>query len=198
MNTKDYWFGWPLKCKYTNELKYVNKVVSSFLIKKAEQCRNNGKDLSKYLVVFDLDETLFMGDPKKTLQLSPMTYVDPSNKNEYIFILPPNKSIVDIAKLSHKLGFTNICITARPMDAKDSSIHNLKMYDIPYNALIMNDKEQDPCFKIKQRIQLSSDSREIICTIGDQLTDLFLPGPNACAVKLPNEDLACAYIYLPM
>ena len=55
-----------------------------------------------------------------------------------------------------------------------------------------------PCFEQSERKKMTTkESQEIICTIGDQITDLMLPGGNTCAIKLPDADSRCSYAYLP-
>jgi hypothetical protein len=47
-----------------------------------------------------------------------------------------------------------VCLTARPETSRLASITNLNMFDIPFDAIIMNDRDEDYFFKIKTRRQL--------------------------------------------
>ena len=90
-----------------------------------------------------------------------------------------------------------ICLTARPQESQLASVSNLNMFNIPHDMLIMNDKDEDPFFKIKIRRQLVKPNQDIVLTIGDQFTDIYLPGTNTAAIKLPDPDSTCSYAFFP-
>ena len=62
--------------------------------------------------------------------------------------------------------------------------------------ILMNDKNEDPAFKIKIRRSLEKPNQTVVLTIGDQPFDCILPGRSA-AIKLPDPDSKCAYVYIP-
>lgn len=195
-----YWKGWPGKCPYMDDLNWACKVSISYLTKVAPKYKTNGRT---GLVIFDLDETLFMGDPDNALGHEPMSlgnHPNPKNNNkeEVVFILPPNNNVKQIATTAKKLGFKVICLTARPPESHLASVANLKMFEIPHDCIIMNDNEDDPYFKVNIRRKLAlKPNQDIVMTIGDQFTDCFLPGSNTCAIKLPDPESKCAYAYIP-
>jgi len=185
-----YFEGWPGKCNYNADLNWASNIAIQYLEKIAPMYRTK-----KGLVVFDLDETLFMGDPDESLEMSEMSF---KYKDEEIFILPLNRQVCRIATKAKELKFQVVCITARPPESEMASIVNLNMYNIPCDTLIMNKENTDPCFKINERRKLQIPGKqEIVLTIGDQGTDIYLPGPNSAVIKLPEPDLKCAYAYIP-
>lgn len=195
-----YWKGWPGKSPYTDDINWASKVGLAYLEKIGPIYKKNGRI---GLVIFDLDDTLFMGDPESGVGITEMSlglHPNPNNGGEEqeVFILPPNNPIKQIAVRAKELGFKVICLTARPSISQLASVANLKMFDIPYDCLIMNDKDEDPYFKVKVRKRLAAKpNQDIVCTIGDQYTDIFLPGGNTCAIKLPDPDSKCSYAYIP-
>ncbi len=56
---------------------------------------------------------------------------------------------------------------------------------------------KDPCFKLLERKKLAVDYN-IVATIGDQLTDLYLPGAKTLVVKLPDVKSKCSYVIPPV
>ncbi len=71
------------------------------------------------------------------------------------------------------------------------------MFKIPNDGILMNDKEEDPYFKVKIRKKFTKPNQDVVCTIGDQFTDVFLPGGNTMTVKLPEPKCKCSYIFMP-
>jgi hypothetical protein len=195
-----YWKGWPGKCPYMDDVNWACKIANNYLTKIAPKYKNSGR---VGLVVFDLDDTLFMGDPENAIGVQEMSlglHPNPNkgNKEEEVFILPPNDNVVSIATTAKRLGFKVICLTARPPESHLASLVNLKMLRIPHDCLLVNDKEEDPYFKVKIRRKLAAKpNQDIVLTIGDQFTDLFLPGSKTAAIKLPDPELKCSYAYIP-
>lgn len=183
-----YYKSWPLKSKYNDDLKYASSVAIDYLKKIEHIYKKQG---ITGLVIFDFDDTLVFGDPANTVGVQEMTI------GQEIFILPPNNLIVKIAQVAREKGFKIIILTARPKESKLATIVNLNMFNIPYDMLIMNDADSDPQFKTKIRKQLVKEKQKIVLTIGDQLTDLYLPGANTACIKLPDPDSLCSYIYIP-
>lgn len=197
-----YWKGWPNKCPYTDDLKWACQIAVNYLRKIAPMYQKGGsKEGIIGLVIFDLDDTLFMGDPEEALGHEPMSLGHqklPSGIEGEVFILPPNEIVVQVAHEAKKLGFKIICLTARPKESQVASLANLNMFKVPYNMLVMNDKDEDPYFKVKLRKKLAlKPGQEVVCTVGDQFTDLYLPGGNTCGVKLPDPESKCSYVYVP-
>lgn len=192
MNAKEYFSGWPGKSFYNDDLNWCASIAIQYLRKIAPAYKNSNKI---GLVIFDLDDTLFMGDPENVIGIQEMSLG--THNGQEIFILPVNRQIVQVANEARKLGFKIVCLTARPAESKLASVTNLNMFNIPHDMLIMNQKDEDPFFKIKIRRQLIKPNQDIVCTIGDQFTDIYLPGKSTCAIKLPCSDLPCGYAYIP-
>lgn len=192
-----YYKGWPGKCPYTTDVNWAASIAIDYLKKIAPKVKAAGKI---GLVIFDLDDTLFMGDPAKVVGIEEMSlglHKGPNGQEQEIFILPVNRQIVQVANTARALGLKIICLTARPAESQLASISNLNMFAIPNDGLIMNDKDEDPFFKIKVRRQLAADPKQIVVlTIGDQFTDLYFPG-TAAAIKLPDPDSKASYAYIP-
>lgn len=191
-DAQSYWSNWPTnECLYVHDLKYASEQAIKYLNKLAPLYKAANK---KGIVIFDLDDTLVQGDSEHILQLEEMSF---RTKDQNIFILPPNEPIVLIAETAKRLGFAIIILTARPNVSKMASITNLKMFKVPHDALIMNEKDTDPHFKIRIRKQLQKPGQNVILTIGDQWTDVCLPGPKCGVIKLPEADSKCTYILFP-
>ena len=181
-----YWAGWPMGGEYMKDLEWSSKIAISYL-KKIYQ-----KGLpSNSAVIFDVDETIVFGDPEELLGVREMELGE--HKGQPLFVLPPNKHIVDIVKVCKKMGLKIIILTARPATSKLATLTNLDMFNIPYDYIITNQKEQDPSFKIQARRQLI-DKFNIILTVGDQPCDVLLPGKSA-VLKLPDPESKCAYFH---
>ena len=187
MNEPNYWQNWPKSGKYINDLIWSEKIALAYLnslLKKIPLRKTHA-------VIFDVDETLVFGDPEETLGVREMELGD--HKGQSVFILPPNPPIVNIALEAKKKGLKIIILTARPATSKIATLANLDMFKIPYDFIIMNNKDSDPEFKIMARRQLSN-KFDILLTVGDQPCDCLLPGKSA-VLKLPDPDSKCAYFY---
>lgn len=187
MSNKTYFKGWPYNCPYIEDLKWACQVSIKYLQSILPKLQSSGK---KGLVIFDIDDTLLFGDPAHAIPVKEMEI------GESIFILPPNMHIVNLAKQAKQMGFSIVALTARPKESRESSVLNLNMFQIPYDMIIMNDKDQYPEFKIDIRKKLEQKNQIVVLTIGDQIGDLYMPG-NAAAIKLPEPDLKCSYAYFP-
>lgn len=188
-----YWREWPTNnCPYIKDINWAASIAVQYLDKIGPLYRQSGK---KGIVVFDLDDTLVQGDPENIIGIQEMLLG--KWQGQTIFLLPPQDQIVKIAEVAKKHGFTVVVLTARPPESKMASVVNLKRFSIVHDHLIMNDKETDPWFKIKTRRQMTNENQHIVLTIGDQWTDVVLPGPHAMAIKLPDADSKCCYAYVP-
>jgi hypothetical protein len=189
--------NWPMKCPLSDDLMWAYNVGLTYLRKIAPKYASNGRT---GVVIFDLDDTLFMSDMVTIEEGSLGMRADPKHggKDCEIFFLPPNKQIVQLAIEAKKLGFKIMCLTARPAESYLASMYNLDMLRIPYDFLVMNEKDEDPYFKLKYRIQMSKQKNcDIVLTVGDQFTDLLLCNGTTGMIKLPEEDLKCSYAYFP-
>jgi len=191
MNKYEYWAGYPGDCPYYTDLNWVRGISVNYLKKIAPVIKAAGKT---GIVVFDIDDTLVFGDPAKVVGVQEMV-VGKMNGQE-IFLLPPNPQIVQVAQFAKSLGFKIVALTARPKESKMASIRNLQDFKIPYDMLIMNEKDEDPFFKIGIRRLLEKPNQTVVLTLGDQPCDCIFPGTGA-AIKLPDEDSFCAYAYIP-
>ena len=182
-----YWKGWPGKCPYMDDLNWACAIGAKYLTQMSPRLQKESK---LGIVVFDIDDTLVMGDPEGCIPVKEMEI------GSELFILPPNKPVKDLAIHAKKLGYKILALTARPMSSKAASIANLQMMGIPFDGIVMNDKDEDPFFKVKVRRSLEKPDRTVILTVGDQFCDCFLPGKSA-AIKLPDPESKCAYVYIP-
>lgn len=190
---EEYWKNWPGNCMYNEDLKWGCSYAIQYLQKIAPQYKASGR---KGLVIFDIDDTIVFGDPAEVIGVKEMELG--RHKGQEVFILPVNQSVVKVANVARSLGFIIICLTARPKESQLASATNLNMFNVPYDKLIMNEKDQDPFFKIHVRKKLSEiEGQDVILTIGDQVFDVFLPGPTSAAIKLPSPESKCSYAYIP-
>jgi predicted secreted acid phosphatase len=184
----NYWTGWPYKGEYVNDCLWAYNVGSSYL--KQYQQKQTAKPKC---VIFDIDDTLVFGDPEQLLGVKEMEMG--TFEGQDIFLLPVNTHIVKLAEYAKFLKYQIIVLTARPTTSYLASKENLIRFKIPYDVLLMNDKDEDPSFKINVRRRVSK-KYDIALTIGDQITDLFLPGTAAC-IKLPDPHSKASYAWLP-
>ena len=185
-----YYAGWPKKGLYNDDLNWACRIGINYLKQIAPITKNQNKI---GIIVLDIDDTLVMGDHAPILGIREQERIE---DNQEIFILPINKQVKALAVTARNLGLKIVILTARPLSSKAASICNLQDYDIPYDMIIMNDKDSDPMFKVKVRRSLDNDKRQIVLTVGDQPFDCFSPG-KAAAIKLPDPDCKCAYVYIP-
>lgn len=188
---KDYWIGWPSKGQYYQDLVWAARCGIQYLEKISKTPKTSAKPRC---VVFDIDDTLVFGDPDEAIGVREMELGE--HDGQQIFILPRNEPIVKLAEKAKQLGFVIVVLTARPKESRAASITNMNMLHIPYNSLIMNDGDHDPCFKINVRRKISQ-THEIVLTIGDQATDCLCPGGNTASIKLPDPTLKASYAWFP-
>lgn len=182
----NYWQLWPTQGEYSKDLNWGAKVAIDYLRK------IKPKNLKNPCVLFDVDETLVFGDPEEKLGVREMELGE--RQGQPIFVLPPNPQVVKIAKEARKLGYKVIVLTARPSTSKLATITNLDMFGIPYDKVFMNDKDEDPEFKIRLR-RLIANQNNLILTVGDQPADVLLPGRSGI-LKLPDPESKTTY-FLP-
>ena len=127
------------------------------------------QDASKLAIVFDVDETLLLNHEDESL-----------NK------FAANKPIVDIYNHALKLGYDIFIITARRKSAwaKQYLLKQLKALGMTkFKSIYMLSKEfdQDPSasrFKLEARKRIRAKyEKQILCNIGDSISDLFLLSP---------------------
>jgi hypothetical protein len=186
--SSNYFKDWPSpNSGYIQDLNWGSKVAIDYL-RKLKQT----KKLINPCVLFDVDETLVFGDPDESIGVREMELGE--RGGQPIFILPPNPQIVQIAKVAKSLGIKVIVLTARPMISKLATITNLDMFGIPYDKVFMNDKDEDPEFKVRLRRRIAAQN-SLLLTVGDQPTDVLLPGKSGI-LKLPDPTSKCCY-FLP-
>jgi predicted secreted acid phosphatase len=134
-------------------------------------------------VVFDFDDCLVFGDPAGAVGVSEMELGEHDGHD--IFILPRNEPIVKLAEYVKNCHIKVVILTARPKESKEATRWNSDMLKIPYDAIITNEADKDPCFKVNVRRRITS-SYEIVLTIGDQITDCLCPGGKTAFIKLPD------------
>jgi predicted secreted acid phosphatase len=185
-----YWNGW-----LRNTSPYSKDLIWALNLGKQVLDKYKLKQMSKQkCVIFDIDDTLVFGDPEEVLGVKEME-LGKIDGND-IFILPRNEPVVKLAEYAKEKGFTIIVITARPKTSRLASIENMKQLRIPYDALIMNDGDANPFFKVGVRRKIMA-KYDICLTIGDQITDVICPGANTGFIKLPDPTLKSSYAYIP-
>lgn len=191
MDEKAYFKGWPKpNCEYVKDLIWAARIGAQFLAKiKAK------KTPKPKCVIFDIDDTLVFGDPASVVGVREMELGEQEDGQE-IFWLPRNGPIVKLAEYAKNNGFVVIVLTARPKTSREASRSNLIEFRIPFDALIMNDADDDPCFKVNVRRRIAN--KYTVClTIGDQVTDVLCPGGQTAVIKLPDPTSLAAYAWLP-
>lgn len=183
-----YWIKWPSGGHYVQDLIWGSQKAINYLRK----VKQSGRNVPRPCILLDVDETLVFGDPEEKVGVREMELGD--HNGQPVFVLPPNPPIVKIAMEAKKLGFAVIVLTARPATSKLATITNLDMFNIPYDKLIMNEKDEDPEFKIRVRRMIGRNN-SLLLTIGDQPCDVLLPG-KAALLKLPAPESKCCY-FLP-
>ena len=183
----NYWKNWPKQnSEYVKDLMWAHKVGRHIIDKYKDKSSNKPK-----CVVFDIDDTLIMGDPEEVLGFTEIDYgVD------NLFVLPwiePMIRLVDYAKSN---GFKVILLTARPLKSRAASIENMNMLRVPYDALIMNEGDEDLFFKVNTRRKIAT-KYDICLTVGDQITDVILSSTNTAFIKLPDPTSKATYAYMP-
>ncbi len=185
-----YWNGW-----LTNSSEYSKDLIWAFNVGKSvlDKCKIKPSSKQK-CVVFDIDDTLVFGDPENAVGVKEMELGEIDGQE--IFILPGNDPIVKLAEYAKANNFIIIVLTARPKISTLASRKNLDMLKIPYTALIMNDGDDDPCFKVGVRRRIAN-KYEVCLTVGDQITDVLCPGANTAFIKLPDPTSKASYAYIP-
>lgn len=189
-NNAAYWDGWLVnQGEYFKDCFWAYKLGVSYL----QKYKNKPTDKQK-CVVFDIDDTLVFGDPDETVGVREMELGNLNGQS--IFALPRNEPICKLAEAAKKLGYVIVVLTARPSASREASRINMIKFNIPFDALIMNDGDHDPCFKIHTRRKIAN-KYDIALTIGDQATDVLCPGGDCAAIKLPDPNLLASYAWIP-
>lgn len=183
-----YWIKWPSGGEYIKDLVWGSQQAIKYL-KEVKQKKGN---IPNACILLDVDETLVFGDPEEVVGVREMELGD--HNGQPVFVLPPNPPIVKIILEAKKLGYGIIILTARPATSKLATITNLDMFNIPYDKLIMNEKDEDPEFKIRVRRMIAKNNN-LLLTVGDQPCDVLLSG-RAGILKLPAPESKCCY-FLP-
>lgn len=181
--------GWPMKGKYCDDCIWAAKLGGEYLNRFVRYPTSKQK-----CVIFDIDETLLFGDPEHAVGVREMELG--SHEGSEIFILPRNEPIVKLAEHAKRLGYFIIVVTARPKESRLASKTNLSMFRIPYDLLVMNDGDEDPCFKINVRRRIAQ-KYDVAMTVGDQITDVLCPGGLTAVIKLPDPTSKTSYAWLP-
>ena len=174
-----YFRGWPTPSNpYMQDLIWAMKVGIQYLD------RVKTKQTAKpKCVIFDFDDCLVFGDPASVVGVREMELGE-HDGNE-IFILPRNEPIVKLAEFAKKNGFLVIILTARPKTSREATRWNCRDFRIQFDAIVMNDADNDPCFKVNVRRRITA-KYDIVLTVGDQITDCLCPGGKTAFIKLPD------------
>lgn len=185
-----YWNGWLRNVgPYSKDLIWALNIGKQILDKYKVK-----KTAKQKCIVFDIDDTLVFGDPEEVMGVKEMELGQIDGDD--IFILPRNEPIVKLAEYAKANGYMIIVVTARPKSSRLASIENMKQLRIPYDALIMNDGDANPFFKVGVRRKIAA-RYEICLTVGDQITDVICPGVNTSFIKLPEPESKASYAYIP-
>ncbi len=181
MDTKirNYFLGWPKPSNpYVQDLIWAMKVGMQYI----DSVKNKQTGKQK-CVVFDFDDCLVFGDPASVVGVREMELGE-HDGNE-IFVLPRNEPIVKLADYAKINKCQVVILTARPKTSREATRWNSNMLRIPFDAIIMNDGDNDPCFKVNVRRRIAA-KYDIVLTIGDQITDCLCPGGKTAFIKLPD------------
>ncbi len=190
MSDEAYFRGWN-----TNSGEYYNDLIWAFKVGKSVLDKYKVKQTPKpKCIVLDIDDCTLFGDPCNVCNVKEMELGEIDGQD--IFILPGNEPIVKLAEYAKANNFIIIVLTARPKISTLASRKNLDMLKIPYTALIMNDGDDDPCFKVGVRRRIAN-KYEVCLTVGDQITDVLCPGANTAFIKLPDPTSKASYAYIP-
>ena len=69
ISDKDYWGDWPSKCPYNDDLNWACAIGIKYLTQIAPVIKKQNK---VGIVVFDIDDTIVMGDPAKVVGIREM------------------------------------------------------------------------------------------------------------------------------
>ncbi len=196
---KAYYLNWP-NSVYNEDLAFAKNAALYYL----ENFVSVGKIKENKLspcVIFDFDDCLVFGDPASVVGVREMELGNIDGND--IFILPINKEITDIIscikhtynKLCIKLNV--IILSARPRESMSATIANLRMFDIEYDEVIVQDTiidggDLDLDFK-KRKFDELNNKYNIIFTIGDQENDCYINSPFS--IKLPDPESKKVKIY---
>lgn len=179
MSVDEYFKGWPKpESPYMKDLIWAMKVGIQY----TDRVKNKASQKQK-CAIFDFDDCLVFGDPASVVGVTEMNLGEHDGHD--IFLLPRNEPIVRLAEYLKTSGITLIILTARPKTSREATRWNCREYKIPYDAIIMNDGDNDPCFKVNVRRRIA-DRYNIIMTVGDQITDCLCPGADTAFIKLPD------------
>ncbi len=175
-----YFKGWPNPSnEYVKDLMWGMQVGIKYL----NRAKNSTSDKPK-CVVFDFDDCLVFGDPASVVGVKEMELGE--HNGHEIFVLPKNEPIVKLAEFAKANNFLVLILTARPKESREATKWNSQMLKIPFDAIITNDGDKDPCFKVNVRRKIA-EKYSILLTIGDQITDCLCPGGKTAFIKLPDS-----------
>ncbi len=175
ITTEQYYKYWP-NSLYNIDLQIAKEITINYL----KTIISENKTL-----VMDLYGTLLYRDP---ICLNEINLGNDKYGNN-ISIWLPNNEIILIATYAKELGFKIIILSSRSEKSREASIQNMKLFNIPYDTLIIN-TDQSLVFKEIEIKKLKA-SYNIVCTIGCRYTDCFEP----FSVKLPDPDSLKVEIY---
>ncbi len=176
----NYFKGWPNPSNaYVQDLIWGMKVGIQFL----DSVKNKPSAKQK-CVVFDFDDCLVFGDPASVVGVREMELGEHDGND--IFTLPRNEPICKLAEHAKMNKFMVIILTARPKTSREATRWNCRDFRIPYDAIIMNDGNNDPCFKVNVRRRIAASYDAVVLTVGDQITDCLCPGGKTAFIKLPD------------
>ncbi len=185
-----YFKGWPkINNLYVQDLIWAMKVGMQYI----DRIKNRPSTKPRCMV-FDFDDCLVFGDPKSVVGVREMELGEHDGSD--IFELPRNEPIVKLAEYAKSNGIMIIILTARPKESRQATLWNCRDFKIPYDAIIMNDNNKDPCFKVDVRRRVAA-KYDVCLTIGDQITDVLSPGGKTAFIKLPDPDSLASYAWIP-
>lgn len=142
----------------------------------------------KLTVIFDLDETLLFNWPH--ISAMDFGYV-PSAWDNWVneAKAPPIESVREVYRTARRFGVDVVFITGRPESHRAGTERNLHTIDCADYAALLCKPAGYPggstAYKTAMRERLTSEGRQIIANIGDQLSDLS-GGWSEKTFKLPN------------
>lgn len=174
-----YFKGWPNPSNaYVQDLIWAMKIGMQYL-----NSVKNKPSAKQKCVIFDFDDCLVFGDPASVVGVREMELGEHGGSE--IFTLPRNEPICKLVEHAKMNKFMVIILTARPKTSREATRWNCRDFRIIYDAIIMNDGDSDPCFKVNVRRRIAA-KYDIVLTVGDQITDCLCPGGKTAFIKLPD------------
>ncbi|HEY9679217.1 MAG TPA: HAD family acid phosphatase [Drouetiella sp.] len=181
--------SYELGLNFTKTAEYRKEFIAatSSAKKFCQQYKKEHPTETNLAIISDIDETIldnrehFRSHPEKNWEL-----FDEWVKEAKAPVLKPTYEFLNWAR---KNGFVIFFITGRPEEDRKATIINLVRDGIDYDGLYLRPKHDGPPaeeFKTAVRQDIEKMGFKIVCSIGDQFSDLA-GGSSLDCEKLPNK-----------